>query len=75
MQVVLYSTRDLMILCVITIWALPWKGVALWKAAKNQSKWWFVAILILNTVGILDILYIFIFSKMKCGKKKEHKSE
>ncbi len=51
----------------LVAWLAIWKGVALWKAARIGSKPWFIAILILNTVGILEILYIFYFSK----KKKE----
>jgi len=47
------------------LWALPWKGVALWKAAKNNHKWWFIALLVINTLGILEILYIFVFGKRK----------
>ncbi len=43
----------------IVVWSLPWKGYALWIAAKNNHKWWFVALLILNTVAILEIIYIF----------------
>ena len=43
----------------ITIWTLPWKGYALWKAAQMRHKWWFIAILVLNTVAILEIIYIF----------------
>jgi 4-amino-4-deoxy-L-arabinose transferase-like glycosyltransferase len=49
----------------IALWTLPWKGVALWKAAGKKEKWWFIALLVLNTLGILEILYIFVFSKMK----------
>ena len=49
----------------LVLWVLPWKGVALWKAARREEKWWFIALLILNTLGILEILYIFIFSKTK----------
>lgn len=49
----------------ILLWVLPWKGVALWKAARKTDKVWFVAILILNTLAVLEILYIFIFSKRK----------
>ena len=47
------------------LWTLPWKGVALWKSARNNQKWWFVALLVINTLAILEILYIFIFSKKK----------
>ena len=49
----------------LTIWALAWKGVALWKASQNGSKAWFIALLILNTYGIIEIIYIFYFSKKK----------
>jgi len=44
-------------------WTLFWKAWALWVAARKGSKAWYIAMLILNTVGILEILYIFIFSK------------
>lgn len=47
------------------IWVLPWKGVALWKSARRGEKWWFIALLILNTLAILEILYIFVFSRKK----------
>jgi len=53
------------IIWLIILWTLPWKGVALWKAAKNSHKGWFVAILILNTMAILEIIYIFYFSSKK----------
>lgn len=46
-------------------WAIVWKGWALWRAAKNNSKGWFIALLVVNTLGILEILYIFVFSKKK----------
>lgn len=51
------------LLLAITLWTLPWKGVALWKAAHNKDKWWFIIMLIANTVGILEITYIFYFSE------------
>lgn len=52
-------------LIVILLWSIYWKGLALWKAAHNNSKPWFVALLLINTIGILEILYIYIFSKKK----------
>lgn len=59
------SPKFAILFTVIAIWSLVWKGFALWKAARNMDKWWYVALLIINTVGILEILYIFIFSKRK----------
>jgi len=61
----LRDPRTITILLVLSIWALIWKGIALWKASKNGSKPWFIALLILNTLGILEIIYIFYFSKKK----------
>ncbi len=61
----LRDPRFVTILLVLAIWALIWKGIALWKAARNGSKPWFAALLILNTVGILEIIYIFYFSKKR----------
>ncbi len=49
----------------LLVWSLAWKGVALWKAAREGSRGWFVALLLINTLGILDILYIYVFSKKK----------
>ena len=53
------------IIWLIVIWTLPWKGLALWKAAQDNHKWWFIAILVLNTLAVLEIVYIFGFSKKK----------
>lgn len=47
----------------VAIWTLPWKGAALWKASKQNDQKWFIALLVINTLGILEILYIFVFSK------------
>ena len=49
---------NLLILLLI-VWTLFWKGYALWLAAKNNNKKWFVALIILNTAGILEIIYVF----------------
>ncbi len=51
------------LLLLLVIWSLIWKGIALWKSARNTQKAWFVVMLILNTVGILEIIYLIWFSK------------
>ncbi len=53
------------LLLLILLWVLPWKGVALWRAAKNAHKKWFIVMFLLNTLAILEIIYIFYFSKRK----------
>ena len=59
----LFSLIGGLVLIVLIVWSLVWKGMALWKAARVGHKGWFVALLIINTLGILDILYIYFFSK------------
>jgi len=51
------------LIALLVLWITPWKGMALWKAAKNNHKQWFIALLVINTLGILEILYIFVFGK------------
>jgi len=61
-----YGWPAVLLIIVMVIWSLIWKGLALWKAAKNGDLGWFVVMLVVNTIGILEILYIYVF-----GKKKE----
>ena len=51
------------VLLLVLAWSIVWKGLALWKAAREGSRGWFIALLVVNTLGILEILYIFVFSK------------
>ena len=62
-----YLLQNIWIIIVIALWTLPWKGYALWRAARRDEKWWFVALLIINTVGILEIIYLFFILKLKIG--------
>ncbi|MFC1861713.1 DUF5652 family protein [Chloroflexota bacterium] len=54
-----------LIIPILVIWEATWKGIALWRAARNSHLAWFICIVVLNTVGILPIIYIFGFSKKK----------
>jgi hypothetical protein len=47
------------------LWSLLWKGLALWRAAKRGDMWWFIAFLLINTLGILEIIYLFVVSGAK----------
>ncbi|MBI2063258.1 MAG: hypothetical protein HYT61_03440 [Candidatus Yanofskybacteria bacterium] len=57
------SKLFLVIMVVAAIWSLPWKGWALWRAAQNRNKRWFVVLLLVNTLGVLDILYLYVWGK------------
>ncbi|OHA92343.1 MAG: hypothetical protein A3J09_02630 [Candidatus Zambryskibacteria bacterium RIFCSPLOWO2_02_FULL_51_21] len=47
----------------VIVWTIAWKGLALWRAAGLRQKWWFAALLIINTLGILEIIYLFLVSR------------
>lgn len=59
------SILSYILLIVAIVWVLPWKAVALWKSARKGSVPWFIVLLVINTLGILEILYIFWFSREK----------
>jgi|TARA_Y100000310_G_C20597870_1_gene771434 hypothetical protein len=56
-------------------WIIVWKGFGLWHSAKNSQKPWFIALLVINSLGILPIIYLFAFRKNRkkltiLGKKR-----
>ncbi|HEU4677423.1 MAG TPA: DUF5652 family protein [Candidatus Paceibacterota bacterium] len=55
---------------ILVLWSIGWKGWALWLAARRHEPVWFVVLLIVNTLGILEIIYIF-----GIAKRKDHKEE
>ncbi len=59
MEQIFVQKEFLIIFLVLLLWVLPWKGYALWLAARNNHKGWFIALLVLNTLAILEIVYIF----------------
>lgn len=56
---------------VLVLISLALKGYALWHAAKRNEKWWFIALLFINTLGILELVYLIFFAKVLFNKKKE----
>ncbi len=57
------ATVPWFILVIVLVWTIYWKGRALWKSARKEELWWFAALLVVNTLGILEILYIYYFSE------------
>jgi hypothetical protein len=53
------------LLPIIILWVIVWKGLALWHAARRGEYWWFVILLVVNTFGILEIIYLFAIAKLK----------
>lgn len=50
-------------LIILVIWETVWKLIAMWKAGRNNHLAWFICIALINTVGILPIVYILMYRK------------
>lgn len=59
------------VIVLILLWTLPWKIAALWRSARRKQPGWFLAMIILNTLGILEIFYLFFFSKKEEEKNQQ----
>ena len=49
----------------LMIWSLFWKGLSLWRAGRSNQLYWFIALLVINTMGILEFVYLVAFAKDK----------
>jgi magnesium-transporting ATPase (P-type) len=72
-----FLNTNMWLVALLVLWTLPWKVVALWKSARNSHTVWFIVLLVVNTLAILEIIYIFGFSKKKrcscCDEKPVEK--
>jgi len=59
------SPQGALIFTLLILWSLVWKGLALWKSARADHRVWYVVLLVVNTVGLLDIFYIYVINKNK----------
>ncbi len=64
-------TEYMWVVIVLVIWSTPWKGAALWRSARRGHMGWFIVLLVVNTLAILDILYIFFFSDFGTQESQE----
>ncbi len=58
-----YFFTNPLVLLFLVVWSVIWKGLALWRAAKLNKPMWFGVILVVNTVGILEIIYLVVTRK------------
>lgn len=52
-----------LIFLVIGLVVISLKGYSLWTAAKRDEKWWFIILLVINTMGILELIYLYFVAK------------
>jgi hypothetical protein len=56
------------VIILLVLWSLFWKGLSLWHAARRGQYWWFLIMLVINSLGILGIIYLFFVAKLKWGE-------
>ncbi len=62
---ILYVMENPWVTLALLAWSLVWKGMALWRSARNNQRNWFVMLLVVNTLGLLEIFYLFLWDKVK----------
>lgn len=53
----------LFVIVFLVVWSVVWKVLALWKSARAGDKVWFVVFLLVNTAGILELVYLYLLNK------------
>ena len=56
-------THFMPIIIILVIWEAIWKLIAMWKAGRNNHLAWFICIALINTAGVLPIVYILMHKK------------
>jgi len=68
-------TTNTPLFLLLIIWTLYWKGMALWVASKADQKKWFVALLVINTFGVLELFYLYLLPKIQKKGNTENTKE
>lgn len=68
-----FITTNIWLIYLLVAWETAWTGVAMWKSARRKHLVWFIVFFLVNLLAIPEILYIFVFSKMR--KKKPAKKK
>lgn len=63
-----YDLGPLVWLAPFIVLDLVLKGIALWKSGRNNQLYWFVALLLINSLGILPAIYLIFFAKVEKRK-------
>ena len=52
----------------LAVWSLLWQALGMWHSARRGEWIWFVIFLLIHTLGILEIIYLFAFAKLKMSE-------
>jgi len=54
-----------LLFAIVIVWIIIWKAIALWNAARNNQLVWYIVLIVVHTVGILEIIYLLFFRKKR----------
>jgi hypothetical protein len=60
-----FAINNPVLFTAVLAWSIFWKGLALWHSARRNDYIWFIVMVIVNTLGILEIIYLFVFAKKR----------
>ena len=55
----------------LVLWIVFWKALAMWHAARQDQKVWYIIFIFVNTLGILEIIYLFLTLKREKNEQSE----
>lgn len=61
----IFPSGNPVLIFIILFWTITLKGIALWRAAREHQRNWFIVILVISSLGILELIYLFRFSKKR----------
>lgn len=70
-EITIYT--NLWIAVPLVIWTLAWKGRGMWRAAQNRQPVWFIVMFLVQSLGIIPIVYLALLQKAPKPKKARKK--
>lgn len=60
-----WMQSSMKLLVIFVLIDLVLKGFALWKAGRHNQPYWFIALFLVNSLGILPAVYLLFFQPKK----------
>lgn len=60
------SAWGIVLVLLVAAWEIGWRIPSVWRAAQRGHKVWFVFLLLVNSLGVLPIIYF-----LTAGKKSD----
>jgi hypothetical protein len=63
------TTAWVWIILSLLVWEMAWKGLALWRAGRNNQPGWFIALLVINSAGLLPMVYLWLSGRQNSSSR------